>query len=316
VSHVEENRPWLKGFNDFYAAEIAPIVDDIAAARAVASREVWKRTLILSAVAVPATAALFVFVDPQAAFFGVFGAAALYKFYARKPAREFSSQYKEEVVHRLGQFFDLTYEREPAHFDPTRYKALKLIPRYDKASTEDGLTGQHDNVSIRFLEAHLQQERRSKNSTHHVTVFKGPLLAMTFPKPFKGTTLLQTDRTMVGNFLSRAFTQGERVRLEDPEFEKQFEVYSTSQVEARFILTPDFMVRLLRLQKRFGKDLQAAFQDNEMLIAINGAADRFEAGSLDDHADPHAPIARTVEELKAIFDLIETLNLTSQTGAS
>jgi hypothetical protein len=313
---IEENRPWLQGFNDFYSRELAPIVDDIAAARALAAKEVWKRTLILSAVAIPITAVLFVVVEPQAALFGIFAAIAGYQFYARKPARAFSSQYKQQVVHRLGQFFGLEYEEEPSHFDPHRYKSLKLIPRYDKADTEDGLTGQHENVSIKFLEAHLQQERRSKNSTNYVTVFKGPLFTLTFPKPFIGTTLLQTDKTMIGNFLSGAFTDGERVRLEDPEFEDQFEVYSTSQVEARFILTPDFMERLLRLQRQFGKHLQAAFQDNEMLIAINGAKNRFEAGSLDDQDDPHAPIARTIEELKAIFDLIETLNLTSQTRAS
>ena len=76
------------------------------------------------------------------------------------------------------------------------------------------------------------------------------------------------------------------------------------------------MERLLQLRQQMGKDLQAAFQNNQMLIAINGGEDRFEAGALADQADPHAPIIRTVEELKAIFDLIETLNLTSQTRAS
>ena len=316
MSFITENRPWLEGFNDYYSREIAPIVDDIAAARSLAAKEVWKRTLILSAIAVPVIAALFVFVEPQAAIFGLFAAGAGYQFYARKPAREFSDQYKSEVVHRLGEFFGLAYQQDPSHFDPHRYRQLKLIPRHDKADTEDGLTGQHEQVAIEFLEANLQQKRRTKNGSHYVTVFKGPLLSLTFPKPFIGTTLVQTDRTMIGNFLSGSFTTGERVRLEDPEFEKQFEVYSTSQVEARFILTPDFMERLLGLQRQFGKDLQAAFHNNDMLIAVHGAEDRFEAGALDQEGDPHAPIINTVEELRAIFDLIETLNLTSQTRAS
>ena len=316
MSLISENRSWLEGFNDYYGREIAPIVDEIAEARALAAKEVWRRTLILSVVAVPATAALFVFVEPQAAIFGVFAAIAGYQFYARKPARAFSSQYKEQVVHRLGQFFGLDYKQQPSHFDPHRYRRLKLIPRHDRAETEDGLTGQHEKVAIEFLEANLQQRRQTKNGSHYVTVFKGQLLSLTFPKPFVGTTLVQTDRTAVGNFLSGSFNQGERVRLEDPEFERQFEVYSTSQVEARFILTPDFMVRLLELQRHMGKKLQAAFQDNEMLIAVHGAENRFEAGDLDDQDDPHAPIVRTIEELKAIFDLIETLNLTSQTRAS
>ena len=224
MSYVREDRPWLEGFNAFYEAEIAPLVFDLAEARATAAKAVWQRSIIVSAVAVP--------------------------------------------------------------------------------------------VEISYLEAHLQHKRRTKNGTHYVTVFKGPLLSLTFPKPFIGTTLVQTDRTAIGNFLSGKFTKGERVRLEDPEFEDQFEVYSTSQTEARFILTPDFMERMLILQRQMGKKLQAAFHDNDMLIAVNGAEDNFEAGSLDEQADPHAPILNTVEELRTIFDLIETLNLTSQTRAS
>lgn len=316
MSYIREDRPWLEGFNAFYETEIAPLVFDLADARATAAKAVWQRSMIISALAVPIVALLFVFVDAEAAIFAIFAAIAGWQFWARKPAREFSDTYKQEIVGRMAPQLGLTYRAEPIGFNHDRYRTLKLIPRYDRSTLEDSLTGHHETVEINYLEAHLQQQRRTKNGTHYVTVFKGPLLSLTFPKPFIGTTLVQTDRTAIGNFLSGKFTKGERVRLEDPEFEDQFEVYSTSQTEARFILTPDFMERMLRLQRQMGKKLQAAFHDNDMLIAVNGAEDNFEAGSLDEQADPHAPILNTVEELRAIFDLIETLNLTSQTRAS
>jgi len=38
-----------------------------------------------------------------------------------------------------------------------------------------------------------------------------------------------------------------RVGLVDPVFEKIFEAYGTDQVEARYLLTPTFMQRLVRL---------------------------------------------------------------------
>ena len=34
MSYIREDRPWLEGFNAFYEAEIAPLVFDLADARA------------------------------------------------------------------------------------------------------------------------------------------------------------------------------------------------------------------------------------------------------------------------------------------
>lgn len=39
------------------------------------------------------------------------------------------------------------------------------------------------------------------------------------------------------------------VRLEDPEFEKIFVVYSSDEVEARYILSTSFMERLVEFRK-------------------------------------------------------------------
>jgi hypothetical protein len=316
VSYITENRPWLEGFNDYYGREIAPIVDDIAAARALAAKEVWRRTLILSAVAVPVIVALFVFIEPQAAIFGLFAAGAGYQFYARKPAREFSDLYKQDVVHSLGRFFKLAYDPSPPDFSLHHYKSMKLIPSHDKSSFEDRLSGTYEQVDMDFLEAHLQEWQQSGKSRRLVTVFRGALISVSFPKPFNGRTRVNTDRTRLGNFFAGTFSADDRVRLEDPVFEDKFEVYSSDQVEARYILTPDFMERFLRLNAKLGGKLQAGFEHNQMLISCHGGENRFEGGSLNQKGDPHAPIVQTVEELKALFDLIETLNLTSQTRAS
>src|SRR5436189_219873 len=79
---------------------------------------------------------------------------------------------------------------------------------------------------------------------------------------------------------SAGCTSRSRRRLEDPVFEKAFEVYGTDQIESRFILTPDFMERLLGLERTFqGKQLRCAFAGGEMFLAVAGK-NLLESGSM------------------------------------
>ena len=60
-----------------------------------------------------------------------------------------------------------------------------------------------------------------------------------FHKDFKGKTTILRDRLFKLRF-------GEsRVKMENPDFENTFDVYSTDQVEARYLITPFMMERLL-----------------------------------------------------------------------
>ena len=51
-----------------------------------------------------------------------------------------------------------------------------------------------------------------------------------------------------------------RVKLESPDFEKQFDVYGNDPVEARYLLTPLLMERILQLDQRFGEGLTMSFR--------------------------------------------------------
>ncbi|MEM6796310.1 MAG: DUF3137 domain-containing protein, partial [Acidobacteriota bacterium] len=67
-----------------------------------------------------------------------------------------------------------------------------------------------------------------------------------------------------------------RVRLEDARFEKEFEVVSSDQVEARYLLTPALMERLMEAQSVLGPRtrLRAAFHDRHMLLTLDTRKNR------------------------------------------
>jgi hypothetical protein len=58
-----------------------------------------------------------------------------------------------------------------------------------------------------------------------------------------------------GSHCSQFPAERKLIRLEDPRFEKEFCVYGEDQVEARYILTPSLMERILAFKNKWNKDV-------------------------------------------------------------
>jgi hypothetical protein len=105
----------------------------------------------------------------------------------------------------------------------------------------------------------------------------------------------------------------ERVRLEDPVFEKVYEVYGTDQVAARALLNPAFMEKMLKLGERPDFERPLALCSGRLLqIAMpkRVGRDLFEppsfqkpAASRDTLIQLQADIAAVIAAADAIIDL-------------
>ena len=190
-------------------------------------------------------------------------------------------------------------------------RAVKLLPGWDRSAFEDQLMGVRNGVDFEFFEAHLEVKRRRTDSrgrtrTEWVTVFRGQCLRFDFHKTFHGTTLVLRDAGLFNRLGGVSGTK--RARLEDPVFEKSFEVHTTDQVESRFLLTPDVMQELVDLETAFhGSKLRCAFVDGQVLIALEGA-DLFEPGSLFAPLDNPDRIRDLLADFSAVFQLIDSLS--------
>jgi len=111
--------------------------------------------------------------------------------------------------------------------------------------------------------------------------FQGIIYVTDFNRKFSGKTLIYPDfaRRSFGNLVGEAinkmsiFRKSDLVMLEDVEFEEEFAVYSSDQVEARYILTPTMMERLKLFKKRFDKDVYFSFTNNCMFVMVNSGYD-------------------------------------------
>ena len=81
-------------------------------------------------------------------------------------------------------------------------------------------------------------------------------IATKINRKFSAQTLIETKGS-----LNPQFFNGRQVNLEDINFSKVYNVFSDDQVEARYILTPTFMERLLKYNPKKAGNAQVFFSD-------------------------------------------------------
>ena len=257
-----------------------------------------------------------------AGFVFLFGGVAGATYFYRRLRKEF----KQILVARLCEHLGLQYQLRKPDFPIKNFVAAGIIPRnFNRSHFEDYMSGEHDNVGFRLCEGHLRDKSRDDDDDKDHTRFKGLLLIYDFNKPFNGDTRLLPNVTPIGNRFLRsgykAANPGERVTLEDPKFRKQFDVYSTDQVESRYLLTPGFMERLQDLRNQVsdnksarGANMYVAFSGGNLMIAIHTDKDRFEGGSLFKNVVQFERVDELITEIRLIYKIIDVLNLTDQSG--
>jgi len=105
--------------------------------------------------------------------------------------------------------------------------------------------------------------------------FLGMFAIIEFNKRFYGTTVVLPDQFeknigyLAKTLQSLNFGRNQLVNLENIEFEKEFVVYSSDQVEARYILSPLLMERITRLKRKVGKPIMLSFKNNTLFMGVH-----------------------------------------------
>lgn len=216
-----------------------------------------------------------------------------------------------EVAKALGLSYAV--DVEPGHtFDWA--KQFELVPNHDNARFQDLWWGLVGGRPFTLHEARLTEERGSGKNRRTVTVFEGSIMSIGFTRRFNSTTLIEADgerRKLLIGAEKDAVTIGEvdlqRIDLTSPEFEDRFTVWSNDQVEARYIVHPEYIERLLAVESAFsGKNIRALFYQGDLLIVLE-TGDLFESGSLDAQED-RALLARSIEQFGSLAELASRLN--------
>ncbi|RAJ34159.1 DUF3137 domain-containing protein [Pedobacter cryoconitis] len=158
----------------------------------------------------------------------------------------------------------------------------------DRYHTEDRITGSLAKTRFYFSEVDASYKTESTDSKGNKTetwheIFKGIIFTADFNKNFNGITLIRPED--IGSSITGWFAKAlpmfnsagnSQVQLEDPEFNKTFSTHSTDQIEARYILTPSMMSRILTLNQKTKDAISLSFIASRVYIAFPIGGNYFE----------------------------------------
>ena len=305
MHQFDEHHPEFKGFSAFYEAEILPGLQRDEIARLAVIRKIKKAVPIIGLFTV---AALGMAVFLRAPFVGyavitlmgvTIGSGGV-----QYMMRSVQADTKENIVGNLCRFLGLTFQSDLSVSSRLgQFIELGLVTKtYDRSEFEDQISGEAHGAKFLLHEAHLEKEEGSGKNRKWVTKFRGQLLVIEFHQKFLGRTIVLRDK---GWLQRKKKNEMKRVGLVDPVFEKIFEAYGTDQVEARYLLTPTFMQRLVDLEHSVdGKNIRFGFDGGHLFIAVE-TTNRYEAGSMFEPLTETSRTQKILDEIGAIYDVID-----------
>lgn len=203
--------------------------------------------------------------------------------------KKMHAYYKQTIVPLITKKIDERIDYFPTQGLLNEYSASGMyVRRYDRAKAEDTFRGQFDLTTFAFGEVFTEYKSVSTDSkgrrkeTWH-TIFRGIFFTSDFHKNFSGETYVDVD-TMERTFGSfgrkfqkmNANRSGELIRMENPEFEKYFAVYSSNEQESRYILTPSIMERMVNIREKLDTNVAFSFRNNHLYVAVSRYKNLFE----------------------------------------
>ncbi len=240
------------------------------------------------------------------AFFLIFALAATKWFYTYL-IKDYSIDFKDQIIAPLIAQIDTTLDYAPTqHISSAIFNHSRLFKtKPDRIRGNDYVKGKIDGIPIEFSDIYAEKKHKdSKGRESWEKIFLGLFIVSEFPKNFHGQTVVLPDSAQkifgdfVGEWLQKNNSlRNELVKMDNTAFEKEFVVYSTDQIEARYILTPSMMEKLLIYKKKIQHPLYISFIGGKIYLAIEYNSDMFEAS-----------VFHSLLEYKIAMQYIQTLH--------
>lgn len=164
--------------------------------------------------------------------------------------------------------------------------------------SDDRVRGRIGQTPFEAADVSRSYSTGGKNS-RTVVVFRGLFFHLDFNKTLRGVTLVDPKRASAESVGSRSGLT--EVALESQEFDARYTVHASDEVEARYILTPAMMERILALESQTERPVHLAFKNNRAYLGVNYGRALFEPGIA------ASTSVEAIHEMAAHFALAEAI---------
>ena len=199
------------------------------------------------------------------------------------------------------------YTHDAVHRKETEaiLRQAQIVGENFDVMTADDMYSFFDPHPWSLREIELSKHEQSGKNSHYRQIFKGVLIEVTLPNTFNGTTYISTEGDKYGfahaSFWERV-NEKDKVKettLEWNQFEKDLHVATNNEVEARYILTPNFMLTLHDWWAEYKENIRIVFKGNKMFMLLPDHG--IKIGTSTTSTDPKELEAYALSVLKPIW---------------
>lgn len=226
--------------------------------------------------------------------------------------KSFEKKLKRRIMPSLMKAFNGFYWQETPPVSHDELCRINIFPNIKNAVSEfdDCFVGQYRNVSLSLSECSYQTG--GKNSK---VIFDGAVIKLKMNKKFDGVTIIRPKGVGLSDVSDLKRLKLQLVSLEDIEFNNDYYVYSTDQIESRYLITTSFMERFKNVTLAFSSPgTFCAFCGDSVYIAPYCSEDLFNLFGLTKPVTEIAQFSVLFEEFVSILELVDHFKLDKKLG--
>lgn len=308
----------------FYTTQLSNDIAEVEVMRQKAKKEIVIRLIIALTIAavyfvliaiVEKTSGMDLDIILKIGLFVLIAFSAVYSYIRFKKIEQ---QLKERIIKPLIQFVNPSFVYTPSNhitkdefIDPNFYHKNIV----DVLLGDDLVEGFVGDTHVRFSELNAKKiEKTNDKTTRAVPVFQGLFFVFDFKKDFEGSLYVMPKMMPFGlDRLSRVtktnLTREKmgRVEMENGLFNDTFDVRSTDQHTARYVLTPLLMENLMKLQDQAKHHTMFSFVNGKMYLALHTGKSHFSFNLFSEIGEQN--VLQYFNDLIYTFSIVEELSL-------
>lgn len=230
----------------------------------------------------------------------------IFNYLVAEESKEFAKQYKNHYLADYLGSLGYRYLRV-GHVHALDIMKSKLFKPFDKQIGNDLISGELEGVRFVFSDLILQDIEEEEDwrmnfvrKSHH-TIFQGIFFVASFNKTISGETFVMS-RNAPNN------ASVEKIRMDNVEFNKFFNVYATDVQNAMYILSPALMESIIKFAKKMRDPIGISFVEDRIFIRIDRWCDSFEPDIHQSVISKNiAPAIKS--DIESILEIVKTLRL-------
>lgn len=253
---------------------------------------------------------LFLFIPQIGMFiflFNIFFLAVV----TNKLKKQFVHSYKEKVCKKvIEEQFDVEIYNPEYGFSKEFVKNTSFISNGNQYSSDDYISGNYQGIHFERSDVCMQDRRKNGKTTTTVTLFHGSWTVFTFPKQVSTYILIREKEFLSNGKPGGIFSNAphtEKVKFEDIDFNKHFEVYAQDEHDAFYVCTPHFIEKIKTLESRYEGRLTIGIMENKVHILLDNGENAMEPSLFREVSE--ADFTEIENEMNHIIEIIDLLNL-------